>query len=46
MDLADWHFCCRVEPEHEKYNTIKTPFASFVCKVILQGNNNAPATAI
>jgi hypothetical protein len=46
VDLADWYFQMRVEPEYEKYNTIKTPFGSFACKVMLQGNINMPATAM
>jgi hypothetical protein len=46
IDLADWYFQIRVEPECEMYNTIKTPFGSFACKVILQGDTNAPAKAM
>jgi hypothetical protein len=46
IDLADWYLQIRVEPEYEKYNTIKTPFRSFACKVILQGDTNVPATAM
>jgi hypothetical protein len=46
IDLADWYFQIRVEPECEKYNTIITPFGFFACKVILQEDTNAPATAM
>jgi hypothetical protein len=46
IDLADWYIQIRVEPEYEKYNVIKTPFKSFVCKVILQGDTNVPAIAM
>ena len=46
IDLSNWYFQIRVDPEDEKYNTIKTPFGSFACKVMLQGDANAPATAM
>jgi hypothetical protein len=46
IDLADWYFQIRVEPECQRYKTIKTPFGSFACKVMLQGDTNAPATAM
>jgi hypothetical protein len=46
IDLADWFFQIRVEPECKKYNTIKIPFGSFACKVMLQGDTNVPATAM
>jgi hypothetical protein len=46
IDLADWYFKIGVEPECEKYNTIKTPFGSFACKVMLQGDTNTPTTAM
>jgi hypothetical protein len=35
-----------VEPEYKKYNTIKIPFKSFACKVMLQGDTNVPATTM
>jgi hypothetical protein len=35
IDLADWSFQSTLEPECEKYNTIKTFFGSFICKVML-----------
>ena len=46
IDLWNWYFQVRVSPENEKYNTIKTPFGSFACRVMLQGDTNAPATAM
>jgi hypothetical protein len=46
VDLADWYFQIRVEPECEKYNTFKTPFKFFVCKVMLQVVTNAPGTVM
>jgi hypothetical protein len=46
IDLADWYFQIRLEPECKNYNTIKTPFRSFACKVMLQGDTNASATAM
>jgi hypothetical protein len=46
IDLTDWYFPIRVKPECEKYNTIKTPFGYFACKVMLEGDTNAPATAM
>ena len=46
IDLSNWYFQIRINPEDEKYNTIKTPFGSFACKVMLQGDTNAPATAM
>jgi len=46
IDLSNWYFQVRVSPEDEKYNTIKTPFGSFACRVMLQGDTNAPATAM
>jgi hypothetical protein len=35
INLEDWYFQIRVKPEYKKYNIIKTPFKSFVCKVML-----------
>jgi hypothetical protein len=46
MDHSNWYFQIRVQQEDEKYNTIKTPFGSFACRVMLPGDTNAPATAI
>jgi hypothetical protein len=46
IDLVHWYFQIRVEPECEKYNTIKTPFRSFACKVMPQEVTNVPATVI
>jgi hypothetical protein len=46
IDLADWYLQIRVEPECQKYDTIKISFSSFACKVMLQGDTNVPATAI
>jgi hypothetical protein len=46
IDLSNWYFQVRIDPADEKYNTIKTPFGSFACKVMLQGDTNAPATAM
>ena len=42
IDLSNWYFQIRVAPEDEKLNTIKTPFGTFACKVMLQGYTNAP----
>ena len=30
----------------ETFNTIKTPFGTFACKVMLQGDTNAPSNAM
>ena len=46
IDLSNWYFQIRVAPEDEKLNTIKTPFGTFACKVMLQGDTNAPCTAM
>ena len=46
IDLSNWYFQIRVAPEHEKLNTINTPYGIFACKVILQGDTNAPCTAM
>jgi hypothetical protein len=46
INLADWYFQIKVEPECEKYNTIKTFFGSFAYKVMLQGDTNVPAIAM
>ena len=41
IDLSNWYFQIRVAPEDKTLNTIKTPFGTFACKVILQGDTNA-----
>ena len=46
IELSNWYFQIRVAPEDETLNTIKRPFGTFVCKVMLQGDTNAPSTAI
>ena len=46
IDLSNWYFQIRVAPEDEKLNTIKTSFGTFACKVMLQGDTNAPCTAM
>jgi hypothetical protein len=46
IDLADLYLQMRVEPDCEKYQTIKINLESFPCKVLLQGNNNVPATTM
>ena len=46
IDLSHWYFQIRVAPEDETLNTIKTPFGTFVCKVMLQGDTNAPSTTM
>jgi len=43
---VELYFQVRVSPEDEKYNTIKTPFGFFACRVMLQGDTNALATAM
>ena len=46
IDLSNWYFQIRVAPEDETLNTIKTPFGTIACKVMLQGDTNAPSTAM
>ena len=46
IDLSNWYLQIRVAPEDETLYTIKTPFGTFPCKVMLQGNTNAPSTPI
>ena len=46
IELSNWYFQVRVSPEDARHNTIKTPFGSFACRVMLQGDTNAPATAM
>jgi hypothetical protein len=44
IDLSDAYFQTRLDPESERYNSFKTPFGSFISRVMLQGDMNAPAT--
>src|SRR5205085_12575080 len=44
IDLSNAYFQIRVHPKEERFNTIKTPFGAFACKIMLQGDTNAPAT--
>ena len=44
VDLSNWYLQIRVPPEDETLNTIKTPFGTLACKVMLQGDTNAPST--
>src|SRR5205085_911062 len=44
IDLSDAYFQTRVHPKEERFNTIKTPFSAFACRIILQGDTNEPAT--
>ena len=46
IDLSNWYFQIRVAPENETLNTFKTPFGTFACQVMLQGDTNAPFTAM
>jgi len=46
IDLSNWYFQIRVAPEDETLNTIKTPFGTFAFKIMLQGDTNAPSTAM
>jgi len=46
IDLSNWYLQIRVAPDDETLNTIKTPFGIFACKVMLQGDINAPSTAM
>ena len=46
IDLSNWYFQIRVAPEDETLNTIKTLFGTISCKVMLQGDTNAPSTAM
>ena len=46
IDLSSWYFQIRAAPEDEKLNTIRTPFGTFACKVMLQGDTNTPCTAM
>jgi len=44
IDLSDAYFPTRVEPKDVDKNGFKSGFASFVSKVMLQGDMNAPGT--
>jgi len=44
IDLSDAYFRTRVEPKDVDKNSFKSPFGSFVSKVIVQGDMNAPGT--
>ena len=45
MDMKDAYHQIRIEPESEQYNTITAgSLGAFKIKVMLQGDNNAPAT--
>ena len=46
IDLSNWYFQIRVAPEDETLNTMQTPFGTFACKVMLQGDTNAQSTAM
>ena len=46
IDLSNWYLQIGVAPEDETLNTIKTPFGTFACKVMLQGNTNVPSIAM
>ena len=46
IDLSNWYFHIRVAPEDETLKTLKTPFGTFAYKVMLQGDTNAPSTAM
>ena len=46
IHLSNWYFRIIVAPQDPKLNTIKTPFGIFACKVKLQGDTNAPCTAM
>ena len=46
IEISNWYFQIGVAPEDETLNTIKTPFGTFACKVVLQGDTNTPSTAM
>ena len=46
IDLSNSYVQIRVPPEDETLMTIKTPFGTFACKIMLQGDTNAPSTAM
>jgi len=46
IDLSNWYFQIRVAPEDETLNSIKTPFGTFACQIMLQGDTNSPSTAM
>ena len=46
IDLSNWYFQIRVALEDETRNTIKTLFGTFACKIMLQGDTDAPSTTM
>jgi len=46
IDLSNWYYGIRVAPEDERHNIIKRPFGTFACKIMRQGDTNAPSTAM
>jgi len=46
IDLSNWFFQIRAAPEDQTLNTIKTPFGTFACNIMLQGDTNGPSTAM
>ena len=46
IDISNWYFQIRVSPEDETINTIKTPFGTFACKIMLPGDTNAAFTTM
>jgi len=46
IDLSYWYFQIHVAPEDETLNTIKRRFGTSACKIMLQGDTNAPSTAM
>ena len=46
LDLSNWYFQIWVGPKDQTLNTIKRPFGTSACKVVLQGDTNAPSTAM
>jgi len=46
INLSNCYFQIRVAPKDATLHTIKTPFGTFACKRMLQGDTNAPSTAI
>jgi len=46
INMSNWYFQIPVAPEDGTVNIIKKPFGTFVCKIMLQGDTNAPTTAM
>jgi len=46
IDVSNWYFQIRVGPEDETLKTIQTPFGTFVCRIMLRGDTNAPSRAM